>query len=133
MKKRSTIDFWLGSKNNSWQYYQKSSHLKDISPVLSKTFCVFILILLSLFCHKNQKNMLQKEIKDWTFNTYLLTEESSSWFLLIGSLRINLCQILCMVLEFLSNEEGLHCFSQHNLPKLSKITVTCPESVKGNK
>ena len=38
-----------------------------------------------------------------------------------------------MVLEFLSNGEALDCLSQHNLPKLSKITVSCPESVKGNK
>ena len=29
-----TIDFWLGSKSGSWQYSQKSSHLKDISSGL---------------------------------------------------------------------------------------------------
>ena len=29
-----------------------------------------------LFCPKNQKDMLQKEIKDWTFEAYLLTEET---------------------------------------------------------
>ena len=38
--------------------------------------------------------------------------------------------IMCMVLEFLSNG-GLNCFLQHVLPELSKITVTCPQSVKG--
>ena len=43
---------------------KKKSHLKDIFLVLSKTFCVLILIMHSLFWHKNQKNALQKEIKD---------------------------------------------------------------------
>ena len=38
--------------------------------------------------------------------------------------------IMCVVLEFLSNG-GLNCFLQHVLPELSKITVTCPQSVKG--
>ena len=37
-----------------------------------------------------------------------------------------------MVLEFLSGGEGLDCFSEHNLPKPNKITVTCPKSVKGD-
>ena len=43
---------------------KKKSHLKDIFLVLSKTFCVLILIMRSLFWLKNQKNALQKEIKD---------------------------------------------------------------------
>ena len=120
MQKSPTIDFWLGYKYSSWQYCQKSSHLKEISLVLSKTFCVFILIMHSLFCCETQKNVLQKELKE-TFKAYLLTEETSSWFLLI------LCQILCVVLEFLSNGEALDCFLQHNLPKLSEIIVTCPK------
>ena len=34
---------------------------------------------------------------------------------------------------FLSNEEGLDSLSWHVLPKLSKITVTCPKLVKENK
>ena len=52
-----------------------------------KTFCVFILIINILFCRKNQKNVLQKEIKDWTLEAYLLIEEkltcarSYLWFL----------------------------------------------------
>ena len=40
-------------------------------PQFSKTFCVFILIMHSLFCRKNQKNVLQKEMEDWTFKAYL--------------------------------------------------------------
>ena len=65
LQKRSTIDFRLNSKY--WvlgNTVKKSSHLKDISPVLSKTLCVFILIMYSLFCHKNEKSVLQKKIKD---------------------------------------------------------------------
>ena len=31
-----------------------------------------------LFCRKNQKDMLQEEINHWTFEAYLLTEETSS-------------------------------------------------------
>ena len=35
-------------------------------------------------------------------------------------------------LNFLSNEEGLHSFSRTKvLPKLSKISMACPKSVKG--
>ena len=32
-----------------------------------------------------------------------------------------------------SNGEGLDCFPQHVLPKLSKVTVTCPQSEKKNR
>ena len=34
-KERSIIGFSLGSKYGLWQYCQKSSHLRDISPILS--------------------------------------------------------------------------------------------------
>ena len=37
---------------------------------------VFIIILQILFCHTNQKNVLQKEV-DWTFEGYFLTVEPS--------------------------------------------------------
>ena len=33
LQKSSNIDFWLGSKYGSCRHCQKSSHLKDISPV----------------------------------------------------------------------------------------------------
>ena len=54
---------------------------------LSKTFRVFIFIMHFLFCGTNQKNVLQKEIKDRAFEVYLLTWEPSSWFLLIELLK----------------------------------------------
>ena len=46
-----------------------------------------------LFCHQNQKNLLQKEIKNWVFESYLLTKEtidSRSWIM-----ENDLCQIFC--------------------------------------
>ena len=83
-----------------------------------------------LFCHTNQKNLLQKEIKDWTFEAYLLTEETSSRFLLTESLKMTCARSYAWFLNFLSNGEGLDCLSRYVLPKLSKITVTCPKLVK---
>ena len=41
-----------------------------------------------LCCRINQKNVLQKEIKDWTFEVYLLTREPSSRFPMIESLKM---------------------------------------------
>ena len=38
-----------------------------------------------------------------------------------------------VVLEFLSNGEGLNCLLQYVSPKHSKITVTFPKSVKRTK
>ena len=87
-----------------------------MSLFLSCIFCSTVII---------RKNVLQKEIKDWTYKAYLVTEETSSWFPLIESLIV--------VLEFLSNGESLNCFSWYVLPRLSKVTVTCPQSVKKNK
>ena len=49
----------------------------------------------------------------------------------VGIIENNLWQILCVVLEFLSNGEGLDYFLQHNSHKLSEITVTCPKQYKG--
>ena len=40
----------------------KNSHLKDI-PQLSKTFCVFTLIMYIFFCQASQKNVLQEGMK----------------------------------------------------------------------
>ena len=54
-----------------------------------------------MFCRKNQKSMLQKEIKDWTSDAYLLTEETSSWFLLIESLKMPCARSYSWFLNFL--------------------------------
>ena len=67
----------------------KKVFILKIFPKLRKTFlCVLILIMHILFCRYNKKNLLQKKIKDWVFEALLLTKESSSWFLLIGSMKM---------------------------------------------
>ena len=83
-------------------------------------FCVFILIMHIFFCHTNQKNMLQKEIKGWTFEVCLWTGEPSSWFPLIESLKMACARSFEWFLNFWSNGEGLDCVLQPNvLPKIS--------------
>ena len=66
--------------------------------------------------------MLQKEIKDWAFEAYLLTKENQ--FLIAADWSMDpdfVPDLMRVVLEFLSNG-GLNCFSWHVLPKASKIT-----------
>ena len=84
------------------------------------------------FCCKNQKKVLQKEIKDWTFEVYLLTEETSFSFSLFESLKMTFARSYALFLNILSNREGLDWFLWHVLPKLCKITVTCPKWVIEN-
>ena len=54
-----------------------------------------------LFCPSNQKNMLQKEMKDWTFEVYLLIGKLSSWFPLIESVKITYDSPYVWFLNFL--------------------------------
>ena len=50
---------------------------------------------------------------------------------LIESLKMTCARSYGCFLNFLSNKEGLYSFLQSNiLPKLSKISVTYPKSVK---
>ena len=128
MQKSFNIDFWLGSKYGSWQYCQKKIFLQ-----LCRSFCVIIFIMHILVCHKNQKNVLQKEIKDWYFEVYLFNWGNQS---VLDSCWVNHWKGLVpdSMLFYMSNREGLDCFLQPNiLSKLSKITVTCPNPVKMNK
>ena len=84
-----------------------------------------------LFYCKDQKSVLGKEIKDWTFQVYLLNREPSSWFLLIESLKMTGTRSYTWFLNFFFSIGGLDCILQLNaLPKLSKIIVTCPKLVK---
>ena len=53
------------SKHSSWQYCQKKVAKRYF--LNSVKLSVFILIMHILFYRKNQKNVLEKEIKDWTF------------------------------------------------------------------
>ena len=107
--------------------------MKKIFPQLCNTFCIFILNMHILFCCKNQKSVLQIKIKDCIFEVYLLTEEPNSWFPLIESWKMTCARSYVWFLNFLSNGVGLDCFLQPVLPKLSKITVTCPKWGKENK
>ena len=83
-----------------------------------------------LFCLKNQKNMLQREIKDWAFEAYSLTKEISSWFPWIGSVKVTCVRSCAQFLNFYERERVWIFFLQHVLPKLNKITVACPKSLK---
>ena len=123
MQKSFTTDFRLGSKYNSWQYCQKITHLK-IFPQLSKT-CVFVLIEHILFCQTNQKNMLQKRMKDWTFEVYLLTEELSSWFLLIETTKMTCVRPYAWLLNLFSSGRDLNCFLITKMNEVSTETATC--------
>ena len=128
MPKSSTIDFWLGS----WQYCQKRWPLKRYFPSYVKLF-IFTLNMHIIFCRKNQENVLQIETKEWNFEACLLTEEPSSWLLLIESWKMTCTRSYGWFLIFLSKSVGLDCFPWTNvLPKLSKITVTCPKSERKN-
>ena len=65
-----------------------------------------------LFCRKNQKNVLQKEIKDWTFEADLLTDETISWFSLIEPLKMTFesaRSYVCAVLEFFIKRSEKTC------------------------
>ena len=110
----------------------KKIFILKIFPQLCKTFCVFVLIMYILFCLKNQKNMLQREIKDWAFEAYspihwlkksvLDSHGLDQWKWLVRS--------CARFLNFYERERVWIFFLQHVLPKLSKITVTCPKSLK---
>ena len=75
-----------------------------------------------LFCWTNQKNVLEKGMKDWTFKVYLLTGELSSWFRLVESLKITCAKPYAWFLKYLSKGRGLDYFLQIVLPKLSKTS-----------
>ena len=127
LQRSPIIDFSLSSKYGSWQYCQKkNSYLKDISQ-LSKTLFLslfFILIIYILFWWKNQKNVLQKGTKDWTFEVYLLTGELSSWFPLDELLKMTSAGPYVWFLNFLSSGGGWDCFSQPSvLPMSSSNSV----------
>ena len=112
----------------------KKVAIKKIFPHLCKTFCILILNMHILFCCKSQKKVLQIKIKDWNFEVYLLTEEPCSWFLLTESWERTSTRSYGWFLKYLTYGVGLDCFSWPSvLPKLSKIIVICPKSVKGNK
>ena len=81
-----------------------------------------------ILSHKWEKSITKKNKR---LNRWSLLINWTIQFLIWADwiIKIDLCQILCVALEFLSNGEGLHCSSWPNiLPKLSKITDLSKES-----
>ena len=79
---------------------------------LKRYFPSYVKLLVSLLsvC-TNEKNTLQKEIKDSAFEFYLLTGEPSQFMtLLIESLKMTYARSFVWFLNFLSNQEGWDCF-----------------------
>ena len=132
MPKTSTIDFWLGFKYGSWQCCQKNnSHLTYISPVI-KLFVFLFLLCVFHFVTQIRKNMLQKEIKDWTFEVYLLTGNpvlDSHW---LKHWKWLAPDPMLVSWIFGQTQRVWIVFLQPVLLKLSKITVTCPNPIKMN-
>ena len=77
--------------------------------------------------------MLQKEIKGWVFEAYLLTKETSSRFLLIGSLKMTYARSYTRRSWIFIKRRGCELFFEACLTRLSKITVTCLNWVKRTK
>ena len=69
---------------------------------------------------QNQKNVLQKEIKDWTFKAYLFTEENSSGFPLIESLKITCARFYAWFLNFYQTERVQIVFRGMSYPNWVK-------------
>ena len=97
-----------------------------------KLFCVFILTMYILFCPANQVNVLQKVIKDWTLEVYLLILEpvlDSCW---LNHWKWFVPDTMPGFL-FFCQTVSLDCFLQPKvLLRVSKITVTYPVLVKMN-
>ena len=106
------------SKNNS--------HLNDISQIYN-----FTLYHTYFFCRTNQKKCVTKRNKILNFWNLVINWEPSSAFPLIESLKITCARSHALFLNFLWYWECLDCFSWPNiLPKLGKITVACPNSLR---
>ena len=88
----------------------------------------------NLFCRANKKNVLQKEIKNWTFEFYLVIGELISWLILTESFQVTsaISYVWFSIFCQNSNGEGLWIAFRglKVLPKPSEITVTCPNIVK---
>ena len=111
----------------------KEEAIKKIFPQSCKTFYIFILSMYILFCRKNQKNVLQMEIKDRNFEVYLLAEELSSWSCWLNHGKWPVPDPMGGSWIFYLMVGLWILFLRLNvLPKLGKIAVTCPKSRKGS-
>ena len=109
----------------------KKVFILKIFPKLYKTFCLYSYHTYLILLLKSEKRVAER--KDWAFKAIInsLTEETSSWFLLIGSLKMTYARSYARgSWIFFERREGLNRFLWHVLPKVSKITVTCPKVSK---
>ena len=85
-----------------------------------------------ILSQKSEKHVTErnKRLSLWSLFTYSLTKEISSWFPWIGSVKVTCVRSCARFLNFYERERVWILFLQHVLPKLSKITVTCPKSLK---
>ena len=104
----------------------KRYFLSSVKLFVSLFLCIFYFAAkIRKTCHRNKQMTEPLKPIYWLRKPVL----DSRWLQLWN----NLCQILCILLEFLSSWEGLDCFLWHALTKLTKITMTCPKAVEGNK
>ena len=111
---------------------KKSEQLKVVNYFLQKSSTIdFWLGSNYGYCRDTVKKVLVLKISPKlckTFCVFILimqvfdTGWLHHWKWLVPFMRV--------VLEFFSNGKGLKCFLWHVLPKLSKITVTCPKVSK---
>ena len=110
----------------------KKIFILKIFPQLCKTFCLCSYHVYFILSQKSEKHVTErnKRLSLWSLFTYSLTKEISSWFPRIGSVKVTCVRSCAQFLNFYERERVWIFFLQHVLPKLSKITVTCPKSLK---
>ena len=62
-----------------------------------------------LFCRANKKNVLQKEIKNWTFEFYLVIGELISWLILTESFQVTSAISYVWFSIFVKTQTGRVC------------------------
>ena len=116
MQKFSTINFWLGSGFYSSQQCNKKKSFKRYFPSSVKLF-VFILIMHILF-FANRKYVTERNRLD-LWSLFIVW---GSQFLILPDwiIKNGLCQILCLVLEFLIKRRGFGLFIAACLAQIRK-------------
>ena len=114
--KNSTIDFWLSSRYDSWQYSQKKKSFKRNFPSYIKLFVSLFLLCIFYFvtqirkaCYRKKKIELLKSIYNRVTQFLILAD----WII-----ENDLCQILPVVLEFYVKQRGIF------------LGLLCPNLVK---
>ena len=83
-----------------------------------------------IFSDKSEKRATERN-ESLNLSSLLINWGTQFLILVDWIIENDMRQTLCVVPEFLSSGGGFDCFFQSNvLPKISKITVTCPKSLK---